>query len=169
MRFEGKISKLELNYGAYTKTLREGMERQVRQAARAWLLTAWLRVPVWSGQARGSLKNAGGSFGFLARYLRVQVVINPVKTRPNKNEGTGSRFSSYTFKSTKYTFSFSYRNILNYFTDPSFGQESNPGVSPDAPWKALESANDSYRRYMDENLAARIPKIRDFLVVTKNG
>ncbi len=74
IELKGFFTKLTLDPGRYTKTLDKSMNVQLRQAARAWLRAVILKVPVWTGMSRGSLRPLGA-------FLRVAVPISPVASR----------------------------------------------------------------------------------------
>src|SRR5688572_20554130 len=98
-KFTGQLMGLKLKRGEITKTFTMQAERVVRAAAREWLRAVYVRIPVWTGMARGAIKFAKGRTGessgqFLSIYLRVAVPIEPIiEVRKDKSPELGGKQS----------------------------------------------------------------------------
>jgi hypothetical protein len=150
-----------------TQAIDKKMQSAVYQAARAWLRAVILKVPVWSGQALGSVKYAKGRYGpsaglFLGQYLKIQIPLYPVFPRPNKNPQTGGVQGRYSFSHSNNQYRFSYQTSVIYFVIQEF---YNVGVSPSAPWHALTDAEPEFRAELRRQVVGKLPKISDLVRV----
>ncbi len=154
-----KAPKFSLRYG-YTDTLRKNLQRQLRQAARDFIMEAIVRVPVDSGQARGT-------FLPLAKFLNTSVPISGNTPLPNKNPDTGSygdRQLLFEFISYKQGEGFKLNIQLFYFWFNDFFSHAYPLGAP-TPWGSIEAGWDAFTKYLADVAPERYPQINKFIVV----
>lgn len=153
-----QLSNIELNKGQYTKALFDTLDTQNRQAARAWLRAVLLRVPVFTGQARGSLKPLG-------QFLKVAVPINPVAHRSGYGPEYGASQSSFEFTRgyiTEFVFN---EAVIHYLINEFY--DVNPPIhlthSP-RPWASFEQGKLAYRAYLKQYLKEKLPQISKYML-----
>lgn len=138
-----------------------------KNAARAWLEAVILRIPVWSGEAMGSLKFAEGFGGFLGQYLDVQIPIDPISSRPNKNQITGGEKGRYSFTDSRHIFQFYYRSdVLHWIYHEILARPAGIQQQITAPWHALQYGAVAYVISMRESLRL-LPKVKEGLIFVK--
>lgn len=161
-----------------TKTLREQIEIQSRQAARAWLRAVIARIPTYTGTARGTFKPLG-------RVLRVAVNKGFISEAASKKKvfrykgrsyplgfEAGANYSKFDFilEDSRDTLSvvFKYELTLPYllwndiYPAPAWiTLPSNP------PWAALQAGDDAWQNYIENELPKRkrITNLNQFIKV----
>lgn len=154
--------KFTFNRGGFTKALDAKLDRSMILAARAWLEAVLKQVPVWSGQAAGSAKLATGRSGpssglFLYQFVKAQLPpLSPLHSRRNKNPSTGGAQGRYTFSSSRNQYRFTFQSDVIYFVIQDF---YNIGVSPSAPWGALEAGAAAFSKSLR---SVNLPTVKDF-------
>jgi hypothetical protein len=162
MQFSGSLYALELDEARFTKTLRETLEVQVRQAARAWLRAVIPRVPVYTGMSRGSLQP-------LARFLRVAIPISPDQgaiRHPKKTPEAGASQSFFDFPNNGYVYSFQWDTDVLHYKINEYNNMS--GILPlrhPTPWHSIEAGNKAFNAYIEQTLPKRLPRVSDFIKV----
>lgn len=144
-KFFGSLHGLRLK-GNPKKTMDAALKILIREAAREWLRAVVLQVPVWSGQALGSIKFARGTNGNLSRYLNVSIPIVPVKARPNKNQYSNP--GKYNFPTAQNRYRFSFRSDVIYYIHNEFFPRTDPGAGGqqiEAPWHSLEAGKEAFQ------------------------
>jgi hypothetical protein len=169
-RFSGQLQGLKLAKGKFTKVLDRQLQVLVRLAAREWLRAVIIKVPVYTGFALGSVKNAEGEKGNLARFLNVAVPIVPVNKRLHfyyhpgrkrivKNEDTGAYFSKYAFVNFNKVYRFRFQSdIIYYMINDFFGSDFT------GPWNSMDAGKTAFFEYLDANKVRMLPKVSDYLV-----
>lgn len=166
MKIKIKLVYLKLNQGAFTKALTESLEVQNRQAARAWLKAVLTKVPVWTGEARGSLRPLG-------QFLRVAIPISPISaSREAKraiSEGhtaeAGEAQGHFQFKNEggkRFVFIFN-TDVAHYLINEFYNVKPPINLIQPAPWFSFRAGKIAYKQYLSDNLKQKIPKIKSFL------
>lgn len=129
MRFTGQFVQLKLDQARFVTELREQLQKQLQEAASAWLAAVLGRVPLWSGMARASLLK-------LSRLINGTIILSPLKdiSRIPQGEILGTATQEYTDTTTKITITTDvpHYNLQEYSKAPE-------GGSPSAPWHSLEA------------------------------
>lgn len=176
--FYGHFTKLQFDKVKFGATAAKKAEVLNRNAAREWLRAVYIKVPVWTGMARGGLKYAKGRSGAsagqtLSAYLRVAIPIGPERTwdgrelerRPDKTPEKGGAQSQYTLTEAngKYGFSFS-TEIVHFIVNDIY-----PGLPPSysRPWQAIQAGNDAYSDFVKNNIHEVFPKLSDYILKTR--
>jgi len=162
-QFVGKFEKLELRGARFNEAFTKALEVQMRQASREFLRAVIVRVPVYTGMARGSLVPLG-------RFLRVAVPINPdpgAKKHPNKNPAAGAAASSFKFTNEG---GFNPRLRLDigvlHFELNEFRPSTLPLRHP-TPWHSFEAGREAFKAYLRENLTKKVPRVKKFITRTR--
>lgn len=154
---------------AFLKHTEAAATSSVYQSAREWVKAVIINVPVWTGQALGSVKYAKGRAGpssglFLGEYLKVAIPINPGHFRENKNSRTGGLQGRYTFSQSKGEYRFTYQTDIVYYIIQDF---FNIGISPTAPWESMLSGVRAFESKLVEEMEDRLPTVDQYLLDTK--
>ena len=162
-QFKGHFDKLELDLGKASKTFKQALQVQVRQATREFVRAVIIEVPVYTGMARGSLKP-------IARIVNVAVPISPIaKGRNDKNIAKGESHGHVEFvdKGLEQGVLISI-TLAHYLTNEFLtGQPDQKQLIHPTPWKSFEAGKRAYKRYLRENLVKRMPRIASFLTKTR--
>lgn len=166
-RIYGTVDILNFDDKGYTKAVREAMEVQFRQAARAFVRAAIVRIPVQTGMAKGAFLNIG-------RYLRVAVPISPTRFFQKyklpgggyipKNAESGALLTTQpenmiTWKDTRLSFEID-SEIFHLTLQDLIGYNS-----PTSPWGAFLAGRVAFLEEM-RNLKNRLPKIKSYTTRT---
>ncbi len=150
----------------YKKTLDEAIRRLIRQAAREWLRAMIVRIPVWTGQALGSVKFARGTNGNLSRYLNVAIPIVPRENRRGK--GPTTMPGRYSFTVQNHVYKFYFRSDVVYFLWNDFFIRTDRGASGQqiqAPWLSMEAGAAAFRATIEDG-KKKLPRIQDAMSKT---
>lgn len=109
------------------------MEEATRLALQDWLQAVSGRVPLWSGMARGSLYSVQQLSGG-------QLVLSPLRAKSRVGRGQALGQAELKVSPGKVEFEFSSK-VKHWASQES----ENVGVSPSAPWRALEAGNQVFR------------------------
>lgn len=176
--FKGHFNILKFDSKKFAKELDRKSNQLLREAAREWVMAAYVRVPVWTGMARGAFKYAQGRSGpsagvFLSVYLRVLVPIGPRRTydgeplevRSDKSPQLGGRKSRYTISGTAMKYTFSFSTGIPYFES----NDQEPGRPPSytRPWNSMQAGNDAFKNHIRQNASTVVPKVSEYLTPTK--
>jgi hypothetical protein len=171
MRINLKLHKFIFNKGGWTKKLEEQGFVLMREAMREWVRAVIVKIPVWSGMARGSVKFAKGRAGpgtgvFLHQFLRVTIPINPVANswRWNKNPEAGGKQARWTLTFSKNQYRFTYNNDVVHFLINEFFDGPPPSFT--RPWHSMEAGRTAMINYIAANKNKMLPKIKDFTTTT---
>ena len=164
--FKAQIRGFKFDFGGFQKSTDTAAKAAVLSAARAWLRAAIVRVPVWTGQALGSVKYAKGRSGvsaglFLGEYLKVQIPIRAYHWKPNKNPQTGGKQGRFTFSQSKHQYRFTFQSDVIYYIIQDF---FNIGVSKTAPWNSMAAGAQAFNASIGEEMLSRLPRINDFIL-----
>ncbi len=172
--FKGKLYRLKLDSSRFLKEHERRANQVVREAAREFVLAAYMSVPVWTGMARGAFKYSQGRSGpssgiFLSVYLKVLIPIGPTRThdggplaiRANKSPQDGGAQSRYTFSGSNGQFRFTFNTSISHFQF----NDITPGKPPSftRPWGAFKAGSEAFNRYLKVNAKSTIPKLSSFL------
>lgn len=159
-----QLVKVRLDAGAYTDALKKKLQIQMRQAAREFVLAAIVKVPIDTGQARGT-------FLPLGRFLKVTIPISGAQptglggaTEKSQRTGAGLlRQKLFQFESETGAEIFEIDPQLFYFWFNDMEANGFAGT----PWKSLEEGKKAFLRYMRDVAPKRLPRIKDFVKFTK--
>ena len=176
--FKGRLVKLSIDRERWLEEHRRRARQLLREAAREFVLAAYVQVPVWSGMSRGAFKFAKGRSGpsagiFLSVYVKVLVPIGPNRTwdgepldtsRPKKNPEQGGREARYTFSDSNNQFAFTFNAGSSYF---EYNDQGPEGLRPSfsRPWKSFDAGRAAFKLYIQNNAKTIIPDLRDGFVV----
>jgi hypothetical protein len=162
-RFTGAFFGLKFAKAPFSKKVDEAIKVLIRNAAREWLRAMIVRIPVWTGQARGAVKFARGPNGNLAKYLNVSIPIVPRETRKGKNAQTGGRQGQYTFRSGQHVYRFFFRSdVIYYIHNDFFVRHDADRVREQirSPWRSLETGSKAFEEFLERN-KKNLPRIQD--------
>lgn len=166
MRFTATIRLPELDVAAYKKSLDEAFQREIRNAARAWLramLTAELPIvnrgtgssigipPVWTGTSRGTLMPLG-------RFLRIAIPINPLVKRSGRGPQVGANLGRFEFTNSGGRYSFRFSTSLAYMVRNEF-YTSQFKLTHRTPWNGLKVGQKAFQDYCKNVMPKKIPSI----------
>lgn len=156
----GFMTQLTINPQRYTKTLDKVMDTQLRQGARAWLRAVLVKVPVWTGMSRGSLRPLGA-------FLRVAVPITPKVTRSGMGPDEGAKRSSFKFgkEGTEYFFSFD-EQVAHYTINEFFNVSPPLNLITPGPYGSFEAGAEAFQDYIETELPKRLPRFEE-IITTK--
>lgn len=164
MKIKIKFVYIKLNKGAFTKALAESLETQNRQAARAWLRAVIIKVPTWTGEARGSLRPLG-------QFLRVAIPIVPSNSKwaqraieQGHTAEAGEAKGRFEFKNEggkRFVFVFS-SDVVHYLINEFYNVKPPIHLITLSPWFSFRAGKLAYKKYLNENLKEKIPKIKSF-------
>lgn len=107
MNYEGLLtSQIEIDFdaAAYLTLVDKNAKELMKKAARAWLLAALPRVPVYTGTAVASLKPIG-------QFVGVAIPSGTMARRTYKGPASGK----FEFKTDNFTYSFEISSEVFYF------------------------------------------------------
>ena len=184
--FKGsKIAILKIQEGVYTQVFVDAMATQLRAAAAAWVKAILLKVPVYTGAAKGTfvpLTRVLSRFGVSNPY------VGPVNEAAAHKITTGTVLDGVHYSlgyhgaqqygqsffdlpkatnfATSLTFTFAFSNNLPYmlwndiYPAPAWLHlPSNP------PWQYLNAGLDAFRNYVAVELPKYIPGIAPYITV----
>jgi hypothetical protein len=158
--FEFKLRLLKINKRGYTEALQKAVDTQVRQAAREWLRTVMIHVPVYSGQAAASLVPLG-------RHLHVAIPIHPDPVARRRYPGgisIGESQGTFSFSSEGWVSTFTFSTEVPHYLINEFNAGlGSPPLRHPTPWASMEHGRNAFMAYLQENLKSRIPKITDYI------
>jgi len=152
IKLEGFSTALFIDINRFTKTLDAAMDVQLRQAARAWLRAVILKVPVWTGMSRGSLKPLGS-------FLRVKVPISPKAVRKGMGPGVGATQSAFKFgkEGNKYIFEFD-EQVMQYTINEFFNVRPPINLITPGPYGSFNAGADAFEKYVQNEMPGRLPR-----------
>lgn len=166
IKFKSTFKKLDINLIGAKKGLNDAIAEEVKQGMRAFLEAAIPKVPVYSGQARGTLRPLG-------RYLNVLIPISPTKAARKKHPGNtprkGEDESLFEFKNEGFNHSVELKITLFYFIVNDFhgaNFEGSENLIQATPWGALEAGRKAFVAYLKQNLKKKIPRINQYVTRT---
>lgn len=170
-----RVQGIKINKPGFTEAFEREAMIQVRQGARAFLANMILRIPVWTGFTRGSIKFAQGTNGDLYKYLRVAIPITGTKPLPKwyypnrggrrveKIPANAGRFGQYSFTSGGHRFGFSIRlDTVQFLINEFYAVPTNHYV----PWNSLDAGRTAFYTYMANFGRKRLPRVRDWTIKT---
>lgn len=145
------FAKLRVDGKGYIRTIDRIGKEAVTEAARAFVHAAAEHVPVYSGQARGTLQP-------LAKFTGDPLSINAPHPRTYKNQFTGEQYSEYDFTFSQGLYHLSFIQDLDYYNL----------YEPDL-WRSFYYGRKAARKVMKQAVAS-MPSIRKYITkVTDNG
>lgn len=164
--FKARIRGFKFDKGGFIGATERAAKSAVYSAAKEWLRAVIVRVPIWSGQALGSVKYAVGRSGnssglFLGEYLKQQIPIQAYHWKANKNPQTGGVQGRYTFSQSRHQYRFTFQTDVIYYVIQDF---FNIKVSPRAPWGSMDAGAAAFNAAIGAEMASRLPRVNDFLL-----
>lgn len=159
-KFSGKLFKFKASGKYLLQAFDVQLQEAIRRAANSFLIETEKRVPVLTGQAKGTLKAdvilPGNIVKPYEMYFSHRVTINPREYRRNKNEFTGADRAKYVVYKRRTSYRFSWESDLR---DRSgfdyFEQDDNFSVPrvKSSPWGAAEAGMRAFNTRLQEELA----------------
>ena len=153
-----KAPKFIFDSHKFTHALSVKLQNRVREAAKAFIITAIAAIPVDTGEARGSFLPFG-------RALNVSFSIPGAKPKPNKNAETGASPEKqllFTFAANQYGV---YLNIdwqlYHFWFNDFFSQNYANGQLP-TPWDSIEKGKEAFMLHLKESMGD-LPRLKDFI------
>lgn len=164
--FKAQIRGFKFDSGGFLKSTELAAKSAVYSSAREWLTAVIVRVPVWTGQALGSVKYAKGRSGpssglFLGEYLKTQIPINPYHFRKNKNPATGGKRGRFAFSQSRHQYRFSFQTDVIYYVIQDF---FNIQVSKTAPWNSMKAGAEAFNSAIGQEMQSRLPRVNQFIL-----
>lgn len=160
MRIFAKLSKITLDKGRFLKDTDSKMKEIHKEGSREMIRAIYPKVPVWTGQARGTLVP-------FARSVDVVIPIEPVAFRRGINQFSGETKSIIAVDLTKNR----YVNTIDISLDYYQYLDIKPGRSPTSPWRSFEAGKIAYKNTISKLLDS-LPKVKNYLTyvrVTNNA
>lgn len=151
-----------LNPQKFHKTLRNNLQIRIRQAARAFVKAAIVKIPVDTGEARGT-------FLPLGRFLNVAVPIGG-EPRRGKSAQTGSSPNKqllFTFGSEELGEYFEIDWQLFHFWFNDFFTHHYPKGQLPTPWGSIEAGKQAFMEYMKTEAPRLMPRLNEFIEVRR--
>lgn len=158
------MKKVDLNVKKFEEDLSEALANEIKEGTRAFLKAVLTKVPVYTGQARGSLKPVG-------QFLNMNISIRPtkgaVKKHPNVKPSDGEKFGSIEFikngLNVKVTIT---QHLMHYLINEFHDVSNSINLKRDVPWNSFEVGRLAYIEYMKTHLKKRIPIIANYITFT---
>lgn len=158
LELELTFRKLDFKFQKWKQALQASLEVEVTGAMREAMREVVQRIPVYTGEARGTLKPIG-------RFLDLQIPITPVGRKKGHDQDTGAANSSIKFDlSTPLRPTFKVNITLFHLEWNEFNESK---ISPSAPWHAFEAGRRAFQAYLLHNLKRNVPRIRAYTTKTK--
>lgn len=169
-----KLIYLKFDKERYIKDFKEVLETQNRQAARAWLREVILNVPVWTGEARGSLRPLG-------QFLKVAVPISPSSSKwarraiaQGHTAEAGAQQGQFEFRvEPPLRIIFEYETqVIHYLINEFYNVNPPIHLIQPAPWLSHEKGRVAYQNYINTNLKNKLPNLKSYIIrekVTKSN
>lgn len=157
MLFSGHLHTFEFDRGGFSRDMQKTLAHACEEGLREFVYAVERRVPVRTGEARGSL-------GPLADYLGITLDLSGVKVTNEKNHNPEAGAAQTTFGVPEFTiapFSFSVR--IHIGTPHYQFLESNASdTQPDAPWRSFEEGKRVMENFIKTYIRDNLPKVRDY-------
>lgn len=152
------LTNIELDKGQYGEWLGKALDYGNRQAAKRWLRAVLTKVPVFTGEARGSLRPLG-------EFIKQQVPIHPVAIRKGHNAAYGAEQSHFEFKGGTYFQEFIFTvSVVHYLINEFY--DVNPPIHLThlpRPWFSFATGKAAYSEYIKQYIKKNIPEIGSFM------
>lgn len=161
-KIQFKAPKLLFDQKRFSRTLRDTLQAQLRNAAREFVRAAIVRIPIDTGEARGTFLPIG-------RFLHISVPISGAEPTVKKSEFTGESPEKrliFQFSSNQYGEYFEIDWQLFHFWFNDFFQHSYINGQEPTPWGSIEAGKDAFLLYMKNEAPKRLPKIKDFILTS---
>lgn len=173
VRIHTNLYGLKFSKDPFYKTMDAAILRLIRVAAREWLRAMIVRVPVWSGMARGSIKFASGPNGNLSRFLNVAIPIvpHPGARTKYKNAEAGAKYGHWNITSGNHNYRFFFRSDVLHYIHNEFFARTDPGAGGQqivAPWHSLEVGAEAFNAAIEKGKSS-LPRIQDAITKVKIG
>jgi len=136
----GKATYRIIKFKNFDTNIRAAINEVMANAIKVFVDSTASKIPVWSGQARGTLANVADRFGvdldFSNNHSR--------RVSRYKNPLTGRALSSYKLDYTSGIAYFEWRTSLNYMV----AGETGKTVSPTSPWRSLPYARGKVKNFL---------------------
>jgi hypothetical protein len=152
---ETGFSKLEFDHKRYVGDFKAKLKDELRQALRAMLRATMVRVPVYTGMARGSLRPLG-------RFLNEHVPISPVAQRKKMGIREGEALGSVEIDDSTYDISVKINIGVLHYAINEFFNVPLPLKNP-TPWESFRVGREAYKRYLRQNLKQNLPRIKKYV------
>lgn len=144
--------------GELSRTRQEVITKEIKTAAREWLEAVLTRVPVLTGEARGSLRPLGA-------FVDMRIPITPKVQRRDRGPAYGYDKATDTgdifeFDGERFTFRFESRVWWYWYNE--FHSVYYPKAQIDPPWLSFAQRPDLFRETLRQRLLKRLPSLLKF-------
>jgi hypothetical protein len=153
----GRLPTIVFDQRAYMRDLDIALAALMREAARAWIRGILTKVPVWSGQSRGSLRPIG-------RFVNEQVPISVSRTAPGDRTSKGERQQSFSFTGRNGHHTMSFTTEVPHYLLNEYYQSSLPLLNP-TPWHSFTVGKAMWASHIYQNVPLVLPNISNYFKV----
>lgn len=161
MKAKLALKGLKINRQKYLKTVNDQLDIAVRKAAAAWLRAVLTRVPIYTGEARGSLVPLGQ---FLHVAIDTAITQNAIEHGHISRETKGESEGRFKFEHLKTLIRFTFETkVLHYILNEKF--DMNPPIHLThlpRPWDSMTVGKEAFFEYLKGDLPRRIPRLGDY-------
>ena len=159
MRIFLKLFKIELDKSRYLKAVDTKLIQIHKNALRDFIRAVYPKVPVDTGQARGSLVP-------FARSVNAVIPIAPKTFRKDRSPTTGAAASSFEIILTKGRYVATLDVNLGYYEF----LDIHKGRSPTSEWFSFLADKKAYKKSINRQLGSKLrnlPKIKEFFTFVR--
>lgn len=153
----------ELDIKRMSTTVEKRARAKMRQAARIFLRTVIDIIPVWTGEAMGSLAP-------IAHYLHVRIPNTPDVNAPYDGFALGAS-QSYTsspfIKQEGWKFSFEIGSSVPHFNINEYHNVMKWGIrlANPTPWRAFQAGKQAAMEFLQQTGHTIVPNFADFVIM----
>jgi hypothetical protein len=158
-----KTGDLELDIKRLSATVEKRAYQKMRQAARVFLRAAIERIPVWTGEAMGSLAP-------IAHELHVRIPATPNPDAPYNGFGIGmtqGKTSEPFITQEGWKFSFEIGSNVDHFNINDRFNVNKWGImlrNP-TPWEAFQHGAIAAKEFLNRTAQDIFPNFADFIII----
>lgn len=164
-KFTGRFHNFKIDVKRWSAACDEKMMELLKEAMREYLTAAILKVPVFTGMARGSLRPIG-------RFVNMEIPISPdprASEYPEKTiwkgEERGQNFS-FVMNNGRVIVHWS-TEVEHFITNEFNNMEGKFPLRHPTPWESRVAGREAYRTFLREELQKRVPEVLKFVVRTE--
>lgn len=153
----------ELDYKRMSATVEKRAHQKMRQAARIFLRTVIDIIPVWTGEAMGSLAP-------IAHYLHVAIPSTPNINAPYDGFALGAS-QSYTtspfIKRENWHFYFEIGSSVPHFNINEYHKVTKWGIrlTNPTPWRAFQAGKKAATEFLQRTGKDIVPNFANFIIM----
>ncbi len=161
MLFSGFLHTFKFDSGGFSRELQRALIDAVEEGLREFVRTAAGRVPVRTGEARGSL-------GPLAAFLGITLDMSGIKVTNEKGHNPEAGFAQTTMVEPTFTTAPFTANFRIHIGTPhyQFLETHASDTQPDAPWRSFEEGKRVMDAFLRDYIREHLPKVRNYFYRT---